>query len=173
MADTKISGLTAAGVAALANEFAINEAGASKKLTLQQIKDLLSPVYTISFTGPVTWSPVDSTTYYSGIPPVVPTTTNAIRKVYIRRNGIIRVAEMYTYANTAGSSEAWSLYVRVNDTTDTLIATVSVSTNERVFSNSTINLPVSAGDFIELKWVCPAWATNPINVQLGGYLLVE
>lgn len=41
MADTKISGLTAASVAAAANEFAINEAGASKKLTLQQIADFL------------------------------------------------------------------------------------------------------------------------------------
>jgi len=42
MADTKISALTAATVAALANELAINEAGTSKKLTVQQIKDLLA-----------------------------------------------------------------------------------------------------------------------------------
>ena len=41
MADTKISALTAATVAAVANEFAINEAGTSKKLTLQQIADFL------------------------------------------------------------------------------------------------------------------------------------
>jgi len=41
MADTKISALTAATVAAAANEFAINEAGTSKKLTLQQIVDFL------------------------------------------------------------------------------------------------------------------------------------
>ena len=39
MADTKISGLTAATVMADANEFAINEAGASKKLTGTLIKD--------------------------------------------------------------------------------------------------------------------------------------
>ena len=41
MADTKISALTAATEAAAANEFAINEAGTSKKLTLQQIADFL------------------------------------------------------------------------------------------------------------------------------------
>lgn len=41
MADTKISALTAASAAALANEFAINEAGTSKKLTLSQIADLI------------------------------------------------------------------------------------------------------------------------------------
>ncbi len=39
MADTKISALTAAGAAALANELAINEAGTSKKVTVQQILD--------------------------------------------------------------------------------------------------------------------------------------
>lgn len=41
MPDTKISALTAASAAALANEFAINEAGTSKKLTLEQIQDLI------------------------------------------------------------------------------------------------------------------------------------
>jgi len=41
MADTKISALTASTAAAAANEFAINEAGTSKKLTLQQVCDFL------------------------------------------------------------------------------------------------------------------------------------
>lgn len=41
MADTKISALTAAAAGAAANEFAINEAGTSKKLTLQQIADFM------------------------------------------------------------------------------------------------------------------------------------
>lgn len=48
MADTKISGLTAAGSAADANEFPINEAGASKKVTLTQIETqiMLTPTLT-------------------------------------------------------------------------------------------------------------------------------
>lgn len=41
MADTKISGLTAATVAAVANEIAINESGTSKKITITQLKALL------------------------------------------------------------------------------------------------------------------------------------
>jgi hypothetical protein len=39
VADSKISALSAASAAALANELAINEAGTSKKLTVQQILD--------------------------------------------------------------------------------------------------------------------------------------
>lgn len=41
MADQKISALTAAGSVVAANEFAINEAGASKKATAQQIADFV------------------------------------------------------------------------------------------------------------------------------------
>lgn len=41
MADTKISALTAASAAALANEFPINEAGTTKKVTGTQIATLL------------------------------------------------------------------------------------------------------------------------------------
>jgi hypothetical protein len=41
MADTKVSALTAASVAALANELPINEAGTSKKITLTQVQALL------------------------------------------------------------------------------------------------------------------------------------
>lgn len=41
MADTKISALTAASAAAGANELAVNEAGASKKVTVTQIETFL------------------------------------------------------------------------------------------------------------------------------------
>jgi hypothetical protein len=41
MADTKISGLSAATVAAAANEFAINEAGTSKKVSASQLGVLM------------------------------------------------------------------------------------------------------------------------------------
>lgn len=41
MPDTKISALVAVTAAATANEFAVNEAGTSKKVTVQQILDLL------------------------------------------------------------------------------------------------------------------------------------
>src|SRR5262245_51249647 len=42
MADTKISALTAASAAAAANELAINEAGASKKVTAAQLKTFVN-----------------------------------------------------------------------------------------------------------------------------------
>ena len=51
MADTKISALTAAGSAAGANEYAINEAGTSKKVTGTQIAAFTSPAASDTVAG--------------------------------------------------------------------------------------------------------------------------
>jgi hypothetical protein len=65
MSDTKISALTAASVAAGANELAINEAGASKKITVTQVNTYLLSInnikpnentQTTSFTVPANYS---------------------------------------------------------------------------------------------------------------------
>ncbi len=53
MADAKISALTAASVAAAANEFAINEAGTSKKLTGALIKTFVGPTLITGNSGTV------------------------------------------------------------------------------------------------------------------------
>jgi hypothetical protein len=115
-----------------------------------------------------------NTTYYFGMLPLTAVAAVDGNKVYIRRAGVIRVAELYVLnSGTLASNEAWSIYVRLNNTTDTLIATVSTSAKERIFSNAAIDIAVASGDYFEIKVVCPAWATAPTAVRIGGYLLVE
>jgi hypothetical protein len=121
----------------------------------------------------LTSSPADGATVYFGMMPKAPTTTANISKVYIRKEGTIKIAEIYVYSGTAGTNEAWSLYVRVNNTTDYLIATLSVNTNERVFSNTSLSIPISAGNYIEIKGVQPSWSTNPATTIYGGYVYIE
>jgi hypothetical protein len=128
--------------------------------------------YTIAVQA-LTSSPADATTYYFGVLPKAPTTTANISKVYIRRTGTIKAAEIYTYSGTAGTAEAWSFYIRLNNTTDTLIATQSVATSERVFSNASLNIAAVAGNYFEIKCVCPTWATNPLTSIWGGYIYIE
>ena len=78
------------------------------------------------------------------------------------------------YSGTAGTNEAWSLYIRKNNSVDTLIATVSANTSERVFSNKALNIAVVDGDYIEIKGVQPdTWATNPLTTIYGGYINIE
>jgi len=121
----------------------------------------------------LTSSPVDGQTIYFGNLPKAPVTTAAISKVYIPRSGVIKRAEIYCYSGTAGTNQAWSGYIRLNNTTDTLIATLSVATSERVFSNSSLNIAVVAGDYFEIKFINPTWATNPLTTIFGGYVYID
>lgn len=125
------------------------------------------------FVQALTSSPADGASIYFGQLPKAPTTTANISKVYIRKAGTIKIANIYCYSGTAGTSEAWSLYIRKNNTTDTLIATVSAATNERVFSNTNLDIAVNAGEYIEIKAINPTWATNPLTTIFGGYLIIQ
>lgn len=120
--------------------------------------------------GAAQYSPIDAETTYWGNLPVVPTTTAAVRKIYFRATTTITLAEIYTISGTAGSNESWSLYIRVNNTTDYLVATVSTSAQERIFSNTGLSISLSNGDYIEFKFVNPTWATNPNPSSVGGYI---
>ena len=121
----------------------------------------------------LTSSPVDAQTIYFGNLPKAPTTTANISKVYIPKTGTIKRADIYCYSGTAGTNESWSIYIRLNNTTDTLIQTKAVNTNERVFSNASLSISVVAGDYIEIKSVNPTWVTNPLTVIFSGILYLE
>ena len=121
----------------------------------------------------LTSSPTDSQTVYFGLLPKTPTTTANTSKIYIRKSCILKVAEIYCYSGTAGTNESWSLYIRKNNTTDTLIATLAVSASERIFSNVALNISLVAGDYLEIKGVQPLWVTNPLTCIYGGYLYFE
>ena len=121
----------------------------------------------------LTSSPADGATVYFSNIPAAPNATAANRKLYIQKPGIIKIAEIYCFSGTAGTNEAWSLYVRVNDTTDYLIATVSLGASQRVFSNTGLAIPVVAGDWITIKSVQPTWGTNPLTTIYGGYAYIE
>lgn len=121
----------------------------------------------------LTSSPADGQTIYFGMLPKAPVTAAATSKIYIRKAGTIKIAEIYCYSGTAGTNEAWVLSVRLNNTTDTQIASVSAATSERIFTNSSLNISVAAGDYIEIKGVQPTWATNPLTTIYGGYIYIE
>lgn len=121
----------------------------------------------------LTSSPADAATVYFGQLPKAPVAAAATSKVYIPKTGVIKRAVVYCYSGTAGTAESWSLYIRVNNTTDTLIKTLAVNTAERVFDNTALNIAVNAGDYFEIKSVQPTWSTNPLTTIYGGYVYIE
>jgi hypothetical protein len=119
-------------------------------------------------------NPADNGVTYFGILPSAPSTTAGQSKIFIRRAGTIRIAEIYSYSGTAGTAETWGMRVRLNGATDYPIgANQTVSANERIWSNSSINIPVAAGDYVQIKSVQPNWSANPATTVYGGYIYIE
>lgn len=128
--------------------------------------------YTLSVQA-LTSSPADGATIYFGQLPKAPVTVAATSKIHIRKAGVIKSANIYCYSGTAGTAESWSMSIRLNNTTDTLIQAVALATSERIFSNTSLNIAVGVGDYIEIKCVNPTWVTNPLTCIFGGYVYIE
>lgn len=121
----------------------------------------------------LTSSPVDSQTVYFGNVLRAPITTAGRSKVHIRKKGVIRIANITCDSGTVGTSESWSVYIRVNGTTDYLVQTIGEAINTRVWYNNELEIPVVDGDYFEVKVVNPAWATNPLTSTWGGYVYIQ
>ena len=120
---------------------------------------------------------IASQTIAFGVLPVAPINAAIAGNPYrwvCRGACVIRGAEFNSYAGgTAGSNQAWSLYIRVNGTTDYLVATVSSTGPERIFSNQSLNIQLVDGDHVRMVFVNPAWTVPPTGVATGGYLKIE
>jgi hypothetical protein len=120
------------------------------------------------------FSPADATTYYFGsIPTRDPGTTAAVRRMYIQHPGTVKAISVF--ANfTAGSGEASTLSFRLNNTTDTTITSaVDMSAAPFVANVTGLNIAVVAGDYFEIKWVTPTWATNPTGVVFSVKVFIQ
>lgn len=115
----------------------------------------------------------DSQTLYWGGMIVAPSTTANRWRVYCPKAGTIKAAYIFSYAGTAGTAEAWPMSIRKNNTTDYLIQSLTVATNDRVWQNQALSISVVAGDYLEIKEVTPAWVTNPATVTRTGQIYIE
>lgn len=128
--------------------------------------------YTLSVQA-LTSSPADGATIYFGQLPKAPVTAQGNSRIYIRKAGTIKTANVFSYSGTAGTAEAWVCNVRLNNSGDTQIASIAAATNERTWSNTGLSIAVVVGDYVEIKCVNPTWATNPLTSIFGGYLYIE
>lgn len=132
--------------------------------------------YTLSFFGNTQSSPADATTYYFGNAPAAAIDTNATwYRIYVPKTGTIKEVRGNLHTGgTSGSSESSSIYVRINNTTD-LTITTSLTTNSvsNPFSATGLSQAVTAGDYLEIKWVTPTWTTNPTNIRGSAVVYIE
>lgn len=115
-------------------------------------------------------SPADATTYFLSTTTATTSFTatgRAQTRFYMPKAGTINVC-YGQIACSAGTSEATTLALRLNNTTDTNVSTSLVlNTASVTFNNTALGISVAAGDYIEVKLICPTWATNPLSVRVG------
>lgn len=133
-----------------------------------------TPGYAL-FLGTGSTSPNDSTAYYFGaLSSLAATVSSGVRRVYIPKTGTIKVAQFTWFGSSAaGSGENLTLEIRLNNTTNTTIATIGDTNAYKYFSNTGLSISVSQGDYIEITFTGPAWATNPTGVVIGGHVYIE
>ncbi len=101
------------------------------------------------------------------------TQLDGAQRVYVAKAGTIKVAYVTCFSVTIGTGENISVYIRKNATTDTLIQTLGSTNQLRVFSNTSLNISVAQGDYVEIKIVTPTWATTPLSNRWSGVAYIE
>jgi hypothetical protein len=110
------------------------------------------------------------TLYFGGATTLDFGTVAALAPIYIPYAGTITRAYInwLTTGASAGSNENLSMYFRLNNTSDTLIETIGSTDAHKVFNKADMAVAVIAGDYFEIKIVCPSWATNPDATHIFG-----
>jgi hypothetical protein len=116
-----------------------------------------------------TLAPADATTYYIGTFPGNSQTNQSQFGVAIPFATTLKYWSLTLDSNNSPSSENASYYVRVNDTTDTLMSSSvdfsgGTSGTRTYYGTFGTPISVSAGDVIVIKWVSPTWATEPTGL---------
>lgn len=114
----------------------------------------------------------DGITYFIGNIPQTPITASIDRnRIDIPYNcTLVGASIMFSSFSAVGTNENISIYVRVNNTTDHLVATIGAATADRLFENMGLSVALTPSDYIHVKIVCPTWATNPTQTVVGGIL---
>lgn len=136
-----------------------------------------APGYTIQIPFSSTaQAPADSTTYYFGSGSVNTLVTTAdIRNVIFPKAATIKAATVFFNQTAGASNETSTIYIRLNNTTDTVISNAVVNNATKTsVSNFALSIAVNGTtDYIEIKWVTPVWGTNPLAVTGQVILYLE
>lgn len=116
-----------------------------------------------------TASPADATTFWVGTGGFGSGGAEQLGRFYMPFAGVLTSCYLNAVTSgTVGTTEASTVSLRLNNTTDTVISSAVVFDNgQHVYSNTGLSVAFAAGDFIAFKLLTPTWVTNPGNITLG------
>jgi hypothetical protein len=172
---TKGAAIDTDGTLSADSDFLIPSQKAVKTYVDTEINDLLYTYPIVQYGANL---PGATTAYISGSSflPVAVGSQDRIA-VLVKENILITEALLLLgTTGTIGSAENISIYIRVNNATDYLIATVGAATAQREFYNNSLNggagIALGPGDrwVIKIETPNPSWATAPIQTNSQGYI---
>ncbi len=105
---------------------------------------------------------------------VLSNNTDALMRMMVGQSGTINIIYgVFIVAGTLGSAETMTLSIIVNSTSYVVSSSLTLSSATNTFNNTSLAIPVTAGDFISMKLQCPTWATNPTNTSFSATLLIQ
>jgi hypothetical protein len=115
-------------------------------------------------------TPVDAATYYFSHSRW---TGQGTGMIFCAKAGTIK-AIYGIFTQAVGTNEASTLSILKNGVDNTVVSnTLAHNAATTPFSKVDLNIAVNAGDYLELKWICPIWVTNPTGVVLSADAWVE
>lgn len=126
-----------------------------------------------AFVATVAANPVDATTYYLATSQSFTNFTSGSQitaRVYIPvACTITKAYGAFSVAGTLGTSENCTVFLRLNNTTNTNISTtVQLTATEVAFNNAALSISCSAGDYLVWGFTGPTWVTNPTTVGFAA-----
>jgi hypothetical protein len=107
------------------------------------------------------FNPADATTYYFGAQYTVAPGTAATARIFYIPYDCTLIGYTIGISYTVGSAQDSQIYCRINNTTDVQLGG-NFSGAATIFTQGTTAATnLSAGDYLNIKWVCPTWVTNP------------
>jgi hypothetical protein len=130
--------------------------------------------YNVPLVGGGANSPADSTTYYwGGDNESMLHTVYANVSLRVPKTGVIKVCYLNVIKNVNGSAENIAHSLRINDAVDVSLGNMTWAQTVDKLYVDTLSQAVAAGDLIAVKFVAPAWVTNPTGVRAFGFIYIE
>jgi hypothetical protein len=127
--------------------------------------------YTLALTS-ISSALATATTYYFGNVGRALTTTADQSRVYIPKTGIIKKAYITSFSGTTGTITSITVSIRLNNTTETVVASSTASALFRTYNNNALSISVAEGDYIEIK-VTSVSTVAPITNLFSGTIYIE
>lgn len=117
------------------------------------------------------FNPTSTINYYGGDSlDSTPSTTAQTRRVYIPKTGTIKFCYGFFNQVAQGISSLGDLHINVNNGAYTLISQQSHFTTTTLYSNTSLSIAVTLGDYIEFRWRCPFYPPSKVLCEIVVYI---